>query len=82
MGKMTNDEIPMTNQCPNNQMMKASPGRFGRAAARPYRIDPGRDDLPVVRGSLEGSLVIIFPLLSPSFSGKFIDAFGRRLEVM
>jgi len=29
-------------------------GRIGRAAARPYRIGSGRDDLPVVRVSPEG----------------------------
>jgi hypothetical protein len=31
-------------------------GRLGRAAARPYRIGPGRDDLPVVRVKLNAEL--------------------------
>jgi hypothetical protein len=29
-------------------------GHLGRAAARPYHIGPGRDDLPVVRVSRKG----------------------------
>jgi len=32
-------------------------GRLGRAAARPYRIGPGRDDLPVARVSPSGQNV-------------------------
>jgi hypothetical protein len=78
---MSNNEILMTNQFPNGGMGKDSLDLCGRAAARPYRTEPGRDDLPVVRGALEVFLVPFFPLKSGLFCGKFKHAFGRRAEV-
>jgi hypothetical protein len=59
--KMSNDEILMTNQFPNGQMTKASPGMG-----------------VVIRA---WTFVIFFPLISPLFWGKLMDAFGVRLEV-
>jgi hypothetical protein len=46
-------------------------GRLGRAAARPYRIGPGRDDLPVVRLSperLHEPAMLIFSKIRDCFS--------------
>jgi hypothetical protein len=81
MRKMSNNEILMTNQFANGGMGKDSLGVCRRAAARPYRTEPGRDDLPVVRVALEVFLVPLFPLKSGLFCGKFKHAFGRRAEV-
>ena len=65
--EMTNDEILMTNQFPNDSMTKS---------ARGCRLSFGHS--LVIRA---WTFVIFSPLISPLFCGKLMNALEVRLEV-
>ena len=75
MEKMSNDEILMTNQFPNDSMTKPAPGMDVVIRASSFVIP--RNSL-VIRA---WTFVILFPLISPSFWGRFTKALRSATEV-